>query len=328
MQTIYVEKTIRDHPRSQRILQRFPNATVIECHHFGEVFNVKSQNFRQQKQSPSLILAEKKGHRVLPTPEGFGIGGTQNYYFSHMQNCLYDCRYCFLQGMYPSANYVLFVNYEDFMDDIAQLSLEHPHAYFFSGYDCDSLAFETISEFLTCFLPFFSKHPQAILECRTKSTHIHAFKQHQAIENCVIGFSFTPDRISKAVEHGVPSVAKRIQSMRELAERGWKVGLRFDPMIWCDDFEKQYRTLIEDIMQAIPAHAFHSVSLGPLRFPAKMYQRLVKLYPDDKLLSHPLHKREQHFSYRAELEKKMKKTITALLASYLNETILFECSPL
>ena len=31
-----------------------------------------------------------------------------------MYNCLFDCRYCFLQGMYNSSNFVIFVNYEDF----------------------------------------------------------------------------------------------------------------------------------------------------------------------------------------------------------------------
>ncbi|SVD49612.1 uncharacterized protein METZ01_LOCUS402466, partial [marine metagenome] len=50
----------------------------------------------------------------MATPEGYGIGGKNNYYFSHMLNCIYDCRYCFLQGMYRSAHYVLFVNYDEF----------------------------------------------------------------------------------------------------------------------------------------------------------------------------------------------------------------------
>ena len=37
-----------------------------------------------------------------------------------MLNCVYDCRYCFLQGMYRSANYVLFVNYDDFRVQIEE----------------------------------------------------------------------------------------------------------------------------------------------------------------------------------------------------------------
>ena len=35
-----------------------------------------------------------------------------------MFNCIYDCDYCYLQGMYPSANIVVFVNHEDFFDAV------------------------------------------------------------------------------------------------------------------------------------------------------------------------------------------------------------------
>ena len=51
---IYVEREAREHPRSQRILERFSKATVIECERYGEVFNRASQNFRLQKQAPAL----------------------------------------------------------------------------------------------------------------------------------------------------------------------------------------------------------------------------------------------------------------------------------
>ena len=107
--TVYVEQAVADHPRSKTVLGRFTNADVVLCDRYSEVFNPKAQNFRLQKKRPALILAEKfKGH-VLPAPEGYGIGSTRNFYFSHMLNCVYDCRYCFLQGMYSSANYLLFV---------------------------------------------------------------------------------------------------------------------------------------------------------------------------------------------------------------------------
>jgi len=157
MDTLYIEKNLKTHPRVERILAHYgKKARVIECEHYGEIFNPKSQNFRIQKQNPKIILAEKKGKTVLPTPEGFGIGGQQNYYFSHMLNCIYDCRYCYLQGMYNSANQVIFVNYEDFMANIEAITKDSTQpSYFFSGYDCDSLAFDPVTKFLDSFLPFF-----------------------------------------------------------------------------------------------------------------------------------------------------------------------------
>ena len=58
MQTIYVEQAIEQHPRVQRILNRFKKKKVILCQHYGEVFNRKQQNFRlQKKQACRQLLA-------------------------------------------------------------------------------------------------------------------------------------------------------------------------------------------------------------------------------------------------------------------------------
>ena len=196
--TIYYEEEIIDHPRVMALLQRFPNATPIPCENYKEVFNPSGQNFRLQKKNPSLILAKKKGKLVLPIPETYGVGGKKNFYFSHMLNCLYDCRYCFLQGMYPSAHYVLFVNFEDFLEELKSKTVETPTlpTWFFSGYDCDSLALDQISGFVDSFLPFFQENKSAFLELRTKSVNINSLAQHPPIENVITAFSFTPTEIS------------------------------------------------------------------------------------------------------------------------------------
>ena len=54
-----------------------------------------------------------------------------------MYNCLFDCKYCFLQGMYSSANYVIFVNYEDYYEEIKKISITNKkkNITIFSGYD-------------------------------------------------------------------------------------------------------------------------------------------------------------------------------------------------
>lgn len=331
MRTIYIEKNIKSHPRVKDILTRLNHqGPLIECNHYGEIFNPKAQNFRLQKQNPAIILAEKTNRFVLETPEGFGIGGQQNYYFSHMLNCLYDCRYCFLQGMYPSANFVMFINYEDFMTEISETISNNgkQSSYFFSGYDCDSLAFDSATGFLDNFLPFFRDQATAILELRTKSTNIRGLLQQQSIPNCVTAFSFTPAEISQQVEHKVPAVKKRLQAMQSLAAKGWKIGLRFDPLIFASNFEDIYKSLIQQVFQHVKAKDIHSVSIGPMRFPEKMYHKIVKLYPQDKLLAHPLEKRDKSYSYQAEVEMQMKQFVLSELKNYMDQAQIFECSPL
>ena len=117
--SIFAEREVLDHPIAQKVIRRLKHADVFEIDRYQEMFNRRQQNFRIQKQNPALILARKHDNFVLPAPQGFGLDAQKNYYFSHMYNCIYDCRYCFLQGMYSSANYVLFVNYEDFFKAIS-----------------------------------------------------------------------------------------------------------------------------------------------------------------------------------------------------------------
>lgn len=319
MQIIYFETAVKNHPRVEQIIRRVGRRSLlIECKNYQEIFNLKSQNFRIQKRRPALILAEKTGKLVLPAPESFGIGGHQNYYFSHMLNCIYDCRYCFLQGMYPSAHYVVFINYESFSTEILRVLDENPgeKIYFFSGYDCDSLAFDSVTEFLGFFMPFFAQHPRAILELRTKSANVQPLLAQPPIPNCVVAFSFTPAAISQQVEHKVPPLEKRLQAMQQLAHAGWKIGLRFDPLIDAENFTHLYQELISQIFQRISAESVHSVSIGSLRFPQKMYQKIVKLYPHDKLLAQPLEKSDQ---------KQMKQQVIDYLQKYLSTNLLFEC---
>ncbi len=317
------------HPRAAKIKQRLPHAKVIECDHYSEVFNLKSQNFRIQKKSPQLIIAKKNNNLVLPTPEHFGIGGCHNYYFSHMLNCIYDCRYCFLQGMFASANYVVFANFEDFITAIEKvIRLHQPEpVYFFSGYDCDSLALDKLTGFLEFFIEFFQANKQAYLELRTKSINLATLMKQPALKNIIVASSFTPKLISAQVEHKVPDYAKRLNAYSKLAEAGWPIGIRLDPLIYADNFAELYTELIHDIFSHIDRKSIHSISIGPLRFPEKMYKRILKLYPDDKLLTHPLTKRDHQFSYTASIEQKMQHFVTNELCKYIESNSIFHCTP-
>ncbi len=322
---LYVEDAVRSLPRVQKIAQRFASLPVIRCERYTEVFNPRSQNFRAQKKRPSLILAHKFDGLVLPAPEGYGIGGRHNFYFSHMMNCLYDCRYCFLQGMYRSANYVLFVNYEDFLTTIdTQLdTFAGEPVWFFSGYDCDSLALEPVSGFIKQTLPFFAERPNAHLEIRTKSTQIRELLAVEAIPNAVVAFSFTPQALSRRLEHGVPSVDKRIAAMVRLQRHGWRIGLRFDPLIYETNYEALYRDMFIQIFGQVDCDALHSVSIGPFRMPRAYFKNILRLYPDEPLFAGPFENADGLVSYRQDLEDEMYDFCRNQICEYVPESALF-----
>lgn len=319
---LYVEEDILNHPRTLQIQSRFPDAEVVPCGRYGEIFNRRAQSFRLQKRRPSLILAKKHRHFVHHAPEGFGIAGVKGYTFSHMLNCIYDCRYCFLQGMFRSAHYVVFVNYEDFQWEIEgkiRAAAGEP-VFFFSGYDCDSLALEPVTRFAASFVPFFARFETASLELRTKSTQIKSLLEMEAVPNVVVAFSFTPEEVASAVEHLTPSVDRRIRAMERLGERGWKLGLRFDPLIYNLGYREQYRRLYGQVFSALPVESLHSVSLGPFRLPHDYFQTMVRLYPEDPLFAGPLEE-EALVSYRHDLESEMAEFCTAELLRHIPREI-------
>ena len=326
--TIYIENEISSHPRTKYILRRFQNAKIITCDRYTEIFNRKSQNFRLQKNKPALIIAKKHKNMVLPIPKQYGIGGKYNYYFSHMLNCVYDCRYCFLQGMFQSANYVLFVNYEDFMCEIKSTLKKHndDSVHFFSGYDCDSLALDSVSNFVADFLPFFEQNQDALIELRTKSVQIKSLLQRAPINNCIVAFSFTPEKIATLLEHKTPSISKRLNAVIELQKLGWKIGLRFDPLIYTKHFNNEYEKLFNNIFSKINPELLHSVSLGSFRLPKDYFKKLEKLYPDELLLASPLSEDNGMVSYPNNLRNEMLEFCENRIRTYAPDEKLFSYS--
>ena len=324
VEVVYIEDAVRDHPRVRAICDRIPGASRVSCTRWGEVFNRRGQSFRLEKQRPSLILAAKHGELVLKTPEGYGIGSTRNYYFSHMLNCVYDCRYCFLQGMFRSAHYVVFVNYEDFEREIEDhASASEEPAYFFSGYDCDSLAFEPVTRFARRFVALFDSLDSAVLELRTKSLQIRPLLERDAIPNVVVAFSLTPDVVARALENGVPTVERRIDAAARLQERGWKIGLRFDPLIDHEMFEASYRQLFRDVFARIRGDFVHSVSFGPFRLPRGYFKTLSRLYPEEPLFAGALENRGGMTSYPEEREQAMIEFASRTLLEYIPADVFY-----
>ena len=318
---IYIENEIKEHPRTKAITNKLKKSKIIYVNRYSEVFNKRNQSFNLQKKNPAIILAKKHKNYLNKTPENYGIGNHYNYYFSYMYNCIFDCKYCFLQGLYSSANYVIFVNYEDFMNEMKTIAknLVNKKITFFSGYDCDSLAYEPFSGFIENLMKSFSVISNAELEVRTKSTFIKPFLKKK-IDNVIIAFSFTPERFSNYYEKGVPSVNKRIQALQTLSELGWKVGFRFDPIVVYEGWEEDYNKLFKSLFNNINNNQIHSVSFGNLRFPDNIYKRIIKNNPTEKLFFNVVKSKD---GYETDNYKDVNEYCRKTLSKYIDKKKIF-----
>jgi spore photoproduct lyase len=182
---------VLDHPQTQRIRTKFADSQVILIDHYKEVFNRPAQSFAAQSHSKKLILAKKEGkflHEGSQYSDGFGH--EQFFYASSVMGCLYDCEYCYLQGLYPSANTVLFVNLEDAFEQLrSYLGRDTLVA---TSYDTDTLAIESLTHQTSMWLEFAAHHPHLHLEIRTKSANIKSLKSITPNPRVTLAWTLSP----------------------------------------------------------------------------------------------------------------------------------------
>ena len=202
-----------------------------------------------------------------------------------MLNCIYDCKYCYLQGMYSSANMVLFVNFDDFKKEIEKIIQKTSGTVcFFSGYECDSLALDKITNFSNYFIDVFRKNSSAFLELRTKSINIKPLLKKKSNPNTICAIGLNPEAIVQKYELKTAPLSKRINIIQILQKKGWKVGLRFDPILPVDKYEEIYRNFFEFVFTSIDSKKLHSITLGDFRMPKQYFERLKKINVNDSFL--------------------------------------------
>ena len=84
----------------------------------------------------------------------------------------------------------------------------------------------------------------------------------EPISNCVVAFSLMPTEIAKKVDHKAPSIEKRINTISELASMGWKIGLRFDPLIHGENWKILYSNLFENVFKIMKEAAKQFIEKG------------------------------------------------------------------
>ncbi len=281
---IYVEEGAKDFPMAKDILKRLPNAEVIPVQDYKSVFNRSGQDFQAQKKSMKLILALKKDGFLYKATDVVQDAGFQNFYYTTpMLNCLYNCRYCFLQGMYPSANLVVFVNDSDFFDaarrELDSRAVKDEPLLLSISYSTDLLAFENIVPWTRKWIDFCKTNPDLMLEIRTKSALFSAIDDVRPVDNIILAWTLSPNIIANAYEWDAPPLARRLKAVKEAIAKGWKVRLCLDPVIPIPDWEHVYAEFIQMISKEIPAEGIRDITVGTFRMGRDFFKRARKRLP-------------------------------------------------
>jgi spore photoproduct lyase len=321
---VYIERGVRAHPRTQAILAKLPQATQIEIDDYRAFFMRAGQDWALQRQSRKLILAQKRDGFLYPGSELTPNFGQQNFYYNTIAlNCIYDCEYCYLQGMLPSANIVFFVNAEDyFSHTVAKLKVLG-QMYLCISYDTDLLALDFLSGYVSEWLEFCRQQPSLCIELRTKSTAISALRATPACENVVLAWTLSPQAIIDAYEHKTPSLKARLGAAREAAQSGWRIRLCIDPILRVPNWQELYQELVRQSFVSLPEGSIGEVSLGTLRMNREYLDTARARRPDSRLLRFSEHTHGRSSGYAPEHTGEMLQQLRSYVGEYLPAERIF-----
>lgn len=315
---VYIEKRALAHPSTTSIINRLGQPAVVEIAHYKDVLNVSPSAWRIQKQVQKIVLALRtedffyKGSAITPD-----FGFKHFYYNTLVLNCVYDCDYCYLQGMFNTPHLVLFVNNEDFFAATEKLLKQiNEQVYMALSYDTDLPAVEHLYPYCSEWLTFCAQHPLFTAEIRTKSNNITPFLKSPVVNNVILAWSLSPTEVVKWHERAAPSLSARLKAIQQVLSHGWRVRICFDPLLYLPEWKKIYRLMIEQIIQYFSLHQIDSFSLGVFRMNADFLKRMRQQRQDSGVLLAKFERNKDIVTYEMSIKQEMTEYMEQLIRQY------------
>lgn len=312
---LYIEKRVMQDARVNAIKSRFSSSRIVELHHYKDLFNRNAQNFHAQKRAPNLILAEAREPFFY---EGSIYSDDFEYeafwYVPSVLGCVYDCDYCYLQGMLKTGNSVLFVNIDAMIEKV--LSSLRTKTLVAISYDTDLLAIESLTGHVSAWLAALKRSSLLHIEVRTKSANIKTLLQANASKQVLVSISLSAEPVIAMYEKGTTPLAKRLESAQRLIEAGYRVRLCIDPIIEIAAFKEHYASLVKQIGEHVDCDKLEGVSIGMFRMSATYAQAMKKEARSDLML-YPFDVRDKMARYPQFLEQMRLEFVVGELMKYM-----------
>ncbi|AFG37301.1 SPL family radical SAM protein [Spirochaeta africana] len=319
---IYFEHAAADHPRTRALRERFAHLPQIGIPDYKTVFNRPNQRFQVQKQAQALILAQKPMRLYEATERVDSFHRSVPVHFvDPVRNCVYNCDYCFLQGMHSSGHLLYFVNHDEAAGQALQAAAQQP-IYLSISYLTDLLGMEDDLGVCRDWIQAVRGRPDITVEIRTKSENYPSLRRLAAEmggppQNVLLVWSLSPAAIAARYERGTASFQGRLAAARLALQEGWRVRLCLDPIIRVPDWEAVYRECIRHTFARLDPARIEQLSFGVFRLGADFLRRLRESRQDSSILYHPFEVADGLATYQQQAIDEMQTAITDELSQFL-----------
>ncbi len=201
-----------------------------------------------------------------------------------VQSCAYGCSYCTIQTFFGA--HVLFD--AQFQEKLRTLQID-PDRYYHvtTGQSSDSLVWGDREGILSTLVQFAQRHPNILLEFKTKSKNVDPLLRMDTPPNIVCAWSLNTRTIIENEEIGTASLEERIRSARTVREKGMFVAFHFHPMVYYKGWEDEYHEIVKQLMSAFRPEDVLFVSFGSLTFITPVLREIRKRGGKTKILQMP-----------------------------------------
>ena len=310
-ENIYVEKNAASDAETERILER------VGCHepqyieHYKDVFNLRRENSSTGR---SLILARNPGkHLYEGAPVCQSFGNEHFYYSPGVMNCIYDCEYCFLKGMYPGRDICIFTDIRETFKELEELEKQFP-VYVCASYNTDLNALESITGYVEEWCREAYGHENISVEIRTKCSRTDIYDKLPVSDRAIFAFTLSPEEVITRFEKGTPGLDERISAVNAAMEAGFPVRLCFDPMIYFRNRKNAYAEMIRKVSSSIDLAKVRDISVGSFRISDQYLKNMRKKFPESEVIQYPYICEGGYYQYSEKVRTSMEDQVKQLIS--------------
>jgi len=283
VQAIFIDRDAVREPLAIRIRERAGNVPV-------EIVDEKTASslfdrMRISKGKQVLYVTRFRGEPVKPCPATAAPYLCCRYtVINTIQQCPMDCTYCILQTYLDSPVITLRADVDTVFGNIDRLLSSQPDRLirFGTGELGDSLALDGLTGLSDGFMKFFSGKRNAVLEFKTKTDRIGRLL-HLKPKNAVVSWSLNPQLVIGNEEFHTAALSERLDAARKCQEAGYPVGFHFDPVLFFQNWEREYDEVLRLVFEHVDASRIAWISLGTLRFPVPLKEIMQERFPKSRI---------------------------------------------
>ncbi len=329
IEKIYLDEKAERDPVSKAILKTLPDVPV-------ETIQDKRPLIKQFSSMPDPIGSGKRillithfyGRRLKPCPGTSSHICCGYYVINGITNCPMDCSYCVLQGYLNNPFLTVYTNWDDLLQEVDTfLSMGRESLLRLgTGELSDSLALESVFPLSQFLIPFFSGRQNGILELKTKSVNVNSILDLEHQGRTVVSWSLNPAKIIEQEELGTAPLKDRIDAAKKCQESGYPLGFHFDPIIYHEGWEREYKEAILQLFEQIDPGRVIWISLGGFRYPPRLRTVAEERFPETNIFLGELFPgKDAKFRYLKEIRVEIYQKMVRWLKETSSDLFVYLC---